>query len=227
MAWITNHNNFHSFTSLRATQLGMVPKFANPHSLSQDVEIITRSEIAQRAGFTSVVHDENSHSLKRDLDNMLRDTWADSLADASRPSRAKKHRKTAESRQNEDGQLGEDLLHSGTLVLKHPIAFCLVSSMKCPQHIFLDPKPSSLVVYVHICVPDCYGASHNLTRSRGPGYEDDDIQAKTRRTRALSVAVEFEALQEAIVSTWQKVVQDYVIDMSCLIAESFSAACHC
>lgn len=191
----------------------MVPKFANPHSLSQDVEMITRSEIAQRAGFTSIGHDENSHSLKRDLDNMLRDTWADALSEASRPSRAKKHQKIAESHLNEDDQFGRDLLPSGTLVLKRPIAFRLVSSMKCPQHIFLDPEPSFPPVYVYD--PGCHGVSHNLTRSRGPDYEDDQIQADTRRIRALSVAVELEELQEAAVSTWQinsKVVQ-YLIDM--------------
>lgn len=116
----------------------MVPKFANPHSLSQDVEIITRSEIAERAGFTSIVHDGNhSHSLKRDLDNLLRDTWAVALAETFSSSRANKHQKTGERHIHEDGQPDRD-----------PIAFRLVSSMKCPQQIFLHPKPPSLLVYV-------------------------------------------------------------------------------
>lgn len=88
--------------------LGMVPKFANPHSLSQDMENTTRSEIAERAGLTSVVYDEASRSLKRDLDNVLRDTWVDVLAEISGPSGAKKHRKTAESCEGGDSQLGKD-----------------------------------------------------------------------------------------------------------------------
>ena len=95
---------------VRTAQLGMVPNFANPHSLSQDVEITTRSEIAERTGFTSVVYDENSDSLKRDLDNLLRDTWAETLAETCSP-RAKKHLKAAsEVRKNEDDQLGRILL---------------------------------------------------------------------------------------------------------------------
>jgi len=126
----------------------MAPKFANPHSLSQDVEITTRSEIAEQAGFTFIAHDEDSHSLQRDLDNLLRDTWADALAETSSLSRAKKHRKTTESQKNEDGYLGEAPLRRATLVLKHPIVFRLVSSVKHPQRISLDLKlpPSSAYV---------------------------------------------------------------------------------
>ncbi|KAG8213222.1 hypothetical protein J3R82DRAFT_11687 [Butyriboletus roseoflavus] len=149
----------------------MVPTFANPHSLSQDVEITTRSEIAERAGpggFTSV--DENSHSLKRNLDNLLRDTWADALAETcGSPSRVKRHAKTAEICKNVDDQL----------------AFRLVSSMKYPQRISLDPKP------------------HSSPVPRGPDCEDDEGQAETRRIRALSVALEPKGLTEAVVLTWQ------------------------
>lgn len=81
----------------------MVPKFANPHSLSQAVERTTRAE---RAGFTANVRDENSHSLKRDLDTLLRDTWADVLAEASR---AKRPRNVATGHQDEDEQLSKHL----------------------------------------------------------------------------------------------------------------------
>lgn len=123
----------------------MVPNFANPHSLSQDVEITTRSEIAERTGFTSVVYDENSDSLKRDLDNLLRDTWAETLAETCSP-RAKKHLKAAsEVRKNEDDPF---MLTEGRRFSKHPIAFRLVSSMRYPQHISLDSKPPSSLVYV-------------------------------------------------------------------------------
>lgn len=88
----------------------MVPKFANPHSLSQEAEITTRSELAERARFNFIAHEEDSHSLQRDLDNLLRDTWADALAETSSLPRAKKNRETTESSKNEDGHLGEALL---------------------------------------------------------------------------------------------------------------------
>ena len=86
----------------------MVPKFANPHSLAQDVEVTTRSEIAERAGIPSIVRDDDSHSLKHDLDALLRDTWADALAKASL-SKTKKRRKV-ESHGNEGDQLGKHRL---------------------------------------------------------------------------------------------------------------------
>lgn len=83
----------------------VAPKFANPHSLSQDVERTTRSDIAQRAGLTSIAHDEVYHTLKRDLDTLLQDTWADAFAEASNLSRrARKHRNIAD----EDDQFGKD-----------------------------------------------------------------------------------------------------------------------
>ena len=86
----------------------MVPKFANPHSLSQNVELTTRSNIAERAGITSIVHDEDRQSLKRDLDTLLRDTWAEALAETSSP---KKLRNMAVSHETEEDQLGMDLFH--------------------------------------------------------------------------------------------------------------------
>jgi hypothetical protein len=177
----------------------MVPKFANPHLLSQDVEITTRSEIAERAGLPSIVHDEDSHSLKRDLDSLLRDTWADVLAKSL--SRAKKHRRAVESHKTEDGQLGKNRLHRSTFVLKHPVAFRLVSRTY-PQYISLDPKPSAPPVYVS-AVPGCTHVSHHLTSSKEPGCEDDEVQAETRKARALSVAVDLDSLVEAAVSTRQ------------------------
>ena len=145
----------------------MVPKCANPHSLSQDVEITTRSEIAERAGLPSIVHDEDSHSLKRDLDTLLRDTWADALAKSL--SRAKKRRKAVESLKNEDDQLGKDRLHRATFILKYLVAFRLVSGTKYPQHISLDPKPTAPHLYA-FAVPECMTcliiSSHQLNRAR-------------------------------------------------------------
>ncbi|KAI9567324.1 hypothetical protein HD554DRAFT_985928 [Boletus coccyginus] len=131
----------------------MVPKFANPHSLSQEAEITTRSD----------------HSLQRDLDNLLRDTWADTLAETSSLPRAKKNRETTESSKNEDGH----------------VVFRLVSSVKHPQRISLDPK-----------LPP-------LSASRDPDCEDDEVQAETRKTRSLSIAVDFESIIEAAISTRQ------------------------
>lgn len=120
----------------------MLPKFANPHSLSQDAEIITRSEVAKQVGCTRVVDDEESHSLKRDLDNLLQDTWADVLAHTFSPPKAKKRRKTAENR-TEDSQLGRDPAPGNGASL----VFRLVSSMKRPQYISLDTKPLPPPVY--------------------------------------------------------------------------------
>jgi len=102
----------------------MVPKFGNPHSLSQDVEITTRSEIAERAGVVSASHGEDNQSLKRDLDNMLRAIWADTPTETSGPSKAKKRRKIIT--ENKDDK---------------PALFRLVSNTSYPRHICLDPKP--------------------------------------------------------------------------------------
>lgn len=213
--WITNHNNL---------GLDMVPKFANPHSLLQDVEITTRSEITERAGLTFVDYDEDSRSLKRDLDNLLRDTWGDALADTSSPSRAKKHRKTTES--SENGQLGKDFLNRETLVLKHPPAFRLVSSMKRPQHISLDPKPPPPPVYVSAGLGP-FEVTDHLARSREPDYEDDEMQAEVRRIRALSVAVEFESLGEAAVSIRQVEPKVVLIDIMAVLRSHFRSLSRC
>ena len=194
----------------------MLPKFASPHALSQGVELTTRSEIAGRGGFTSTVpaSDEESRSLKRrDLDNLLRDTWADALAETSSPSRAKQRRKTGEGHNNDHDQLGEDDLRLGkVLVLKYPIVFRLLSSMKRPQCISLDPKPLSLLVYVSTHLVPLKGL-HFLSRTRGPDCEDDEMQAQVRRTRAQSVAVESECLREAAVSNGQVHPKVVHIDM--------------
>ena len=69
-------------------------------------EVTTRSEIAERARIPSIVRDEDSHSLKHDLDTP--GSWADALAKTSL-SRAKKCRKV-ESHENEGDQLGKHRL---------------------------------------------------------------------------------------------------------------------
>ncbi|KAF8121810.1 hypothetical protein EV363DRAFT_1362434 [Boletus edulis] len=143
----------------------MVPKFANPHTLVQDVEKTTRSDIAKRAGFIPSVRDEDTtHALKRDLDASLRDTWADTLAETS--------------------------------------VFRLLSTMKQPQHISLDPKRPHLPV------------------SRPPDCEDDETEAETRRIRSLSVAVEFERLGGAAVLTRQVDIKPVIVGAKVPLTET-------
>ncbi|KAF8841250.1 hypothetical protein BDN67DRAFT_967448 [Paxillus ammoniavirescens] len=111
----------------------MIPKFTNPHSLSLGFEITTRAEHVEQTGIAaSVAHDENTHSLKRALDDLLRDRWI-------------------------DGRV-----------------FRLVSSMKHPQCISLEPKPPP------------------PPRTKEPDCEDNAAQAEERMKRARSVAVEFD-----------------------------------
>jgi len=72
-------------------------------------------------------------------------------------------------------------------------------------------------------VPERTEVFHDLIRSRDPDCEDDEMQAETRKTRSLSVAVEFESMTEAAVSTRQldpKVVLIGVTVLSGLIAKT-------
>ncbi|KAF8440301.1 hypothetical protein L210DRAFT_3539198 [Boletus edulis BED1] len=167
----------------------MVPKFANPHTLVQDVEKTTRSDIAKRAGFIPSVRDEDTHALKRDLDASLRDTWADTLAETSHLPRGKKHRNTSDGRDDRDEQ----------------IVFRLLSTMKQPQHISLDPKRPHLPV------------------SRPPDCEDDETEAETRRIRSLSVAVEIERLGEAAVLTRQLDIKPVIVGAKVPLTETTRA----
>ncbi|KAG9315077.1 hypothetical protein JVU11DRAFT_4189 [Chiua virens] len=166
----------------------MLPKFANPHLLPQDVEATTRAEIAQQRGLTCVAHDTDveGHTLKRDLDNLLRNTWADALADVYCPSRNRKHRKIAE--------------RPGVMDDLPLVEFRLLSSMKQPQQLSLDPKPPPPSTYVPP-TSECSGIFYYAISSRAPDCEDSEMQAETRRKRAFSVAVDFENLRVAVVST--------------------------
>lgn len=84
----------------------------------------------------------------------------------------------------------------------HPLVFRLVSSMKYPQYISLDPKPPPPPVYVSASL-ELLEVTHYLARSREPDCEDDETQANVRRIRAQSVAVGFESLVKAAMLTGQ------------------------
>ncbi|KIJ14226.1 hypothetical protein PAXINDRAFT_100211 [Paxillus involutus ATCC 200175] len=134
----------------------MIPKFTNPHSLSLGFETTTRAEHVEQTGIAaSVARDENTDSLKRALDDLLRDTWVDGPGSCSR---IKKRRRTEANHEHEDDKL----------------VFRLVSSMKHPQCISLEPKPPP------------------PPKTKEPDCEDSAAQAEERMKRARSVAIEFD-----------------------------------
>ncbi|KIJ66733.1 hypothetical protein HYDPIDRAFT_26159 [Hydnomerulius pinastri MD-312] len=137
----------------------MIPKFANPHSLSLGTEITTREEHIQQTQIASTcAQDEETNSLERTLDDLLRDTWSDALAQVSSPPKRKKRRKANENHQDEEEKL----------------MFRLVSSMKQPQYISLEPEAPPPPI------------------TREPECEDTITEAEERMKRAQSVAVELD-----------------------------------
>lgn len=63
-------------------------------------------------------------------------------------------------------------------------------------------------------VPERTEVFYNLIRSRDPDCEDDEVQAETRKTRSLSVAVEFESMIEATISTRQLDPKVVLVDVT-------------
>ncbi|KAH7884618.1 hypothetical protein F5I97DRAFT_1890679, partial [Phlebopus sp. FC_14] len=134
----------------------MLARFSNPHLLTQNYEVVTRAEHVEHTQLTgALVHDGENDSLRHRLEVLLRDTWGDTLEQTS--PRPKKRLKTHERSLNENT----------------PLTFRLLSSVKDPQYISLEPKPAP------------------VTRTREPDCEDDADQAEERMIRARSAAVEF------------------------------------
>ncbi|KAL4066744.1 hypothetical protein J3A83DRAFT_223743 [Scleroderma citrinum] len=142
----------------------IVPKFANPHFFSQGYERTSRAKHTKDTDILAEnTQDEATGSLKRELDEMLHESWIDALQavhDTKRPQKSGKWCNATKcgSGTDEDGK----------------VLFRLLSSTNNPQPISLRPKPLPIV------------------RTREPEWEDSPSMAEERQKRAQSVAVEFD-----------------------------------
>ncbi|OAX37616.1 hypothetical protein K503DRAFT_771316 [Rhizopogon vinicolor AM-OR11-026] len=140
----------------------MIPKFANPHSRSQDFELVSRAQLrfdTNELADAEGVSDVELVTSKHKLHELLLSHFGESLSSASDHAPRKKKRRKENGTTPSDA---EDCM----------ILFRLLSSTGGPRIISTVPKPPP------------------PPKTRSPDYEDNPMRADERMIRAQSVAVD-------------------------------------
>jgi len=184
----------------------IVPKFANPHFFSQRYERTSRAEHTKHTEILPDNTQDDIDTLKRKLDELLHESWTDVLQSAQ-PVRDAEHSQVSGKRcktavcdlgASEDESVCKYVeIHGSATRSNRFFHFSISSFVEHEQpsaHIFTTEAATSCSVCCHDFPITVIGDSDfvSLTPStREPEWEDSLSEAKERRRRARSVAVEF------------------------------------